>query len=165
MCGMASAIAALVAFSLLQPATHGDGSGSIAPARDSAAAPAPAPAPVYAMPPPDGPRPIGEDAARMAAWTKRRNGLAAGLAVSLGAMVGGALSIGLGSVRARNQCRDSFCEGTPFFVGLVIGAPLLILGFAGALGTGVAWGVHAPRRPSKLAWQLRPAAGGLTLRF
>ncbi|MBK6920821.1 MAG: hypothetical protein IPH07_25720 [Deltaproteobacteria bacterium] len=160
---MTSILACLTSFTLLQPAVIDEGAEPTAAAR--APAMPTAPAPVYAMPPPDGPRPMSEGAIRMAAWTKRRNGLAVGLGISLGAMVGGALSIGLGSVRARNQCRDSFCEGTPFFVGLIVGAPLLILGFAGALGTGVAWGVHVERRPPKLAWRLQPTAGGLTLRF
>lgn len=152
---MATTISSICALALLQPAT-----GETAPSV------APPPAPVYAMPAPDGPRPASFDTdARMQAWTKRRNALAIGLGVSLGAMVGGALSMGLGSVRAKNQCRDSFCEGTPFFVGLAVGAPLLVLGFAGALGTGIAWGVHVGRRPRATAWRLQPSAGGLTLRF
>ncbi len=160
---MTGATACIAALSLLQPAKI-DEVGEPTAAQGEPASP-PAPAPVYAMPPPDGPRPMSTPAIRMATWTKRRNGLAVGLGISLGAMVGGALSIGLGSVRARNQCRDSFCEGTPFFVGLIVGAPLLILGFAGALGTGIAWGVHVERRPQKLAWRLQPSVGGLTLRF
>ncbi len=106
-------------------------------------------------------------------WNSRRRWLWAGFGLSAAHIGAGAASIGLGAFRAARQCAGgNFCEGTPYFVGLGIGAPLMV---AGTVSTLVFTGLlisHAHKRPSATAWigkrrrvALRPSVGGITMRW
>lgn len=103
------------------------------------------------------------DAIRLRAWHNKRRDLLVGLGVSVAAIAGGIAAIVVGRYRAQVQCRGgSFCEGTPYFVGIVVGAPLIAVGGGASLGIGIALGVHGGRRPTPT---LSMAPTALSLRF
>ena len=100
--------------------------------------------------------------AQVSAWQRRQRNLAIGVGISSAAVASGALAMVVGSYRAKKQCEVSFCEGTPFLIGIIVGAPLIIAGTASTLGFGIALGKHRNNHPQA---RLSLAPGALHLRF